>query len=341
MLRRPQRQHVVAMIGGVGLMAAIALLAFAINAAAPAVSGIIAAIVIGIALRNTIGLNPALQAAVAVASKRGLQVGIILLGTGLSVSAVVETGGQAFLAIVLSVVTTLAIVAALARRFGIPRNLAVLIAAGTAICGATAIMALAPLVRARATEVSFAIAVITLFGTAAIAVYPLIGHALAMTEHAFGTWAGMAIHETAQVIAAAFQYGDAAGETATIVKLTRTTLLVPLAIALAAVTARDERRSTPDGAKGSARRSVWRTFPWFVVGFVIAALVNSLGWLPASASAVLPTVAKALITFAMAGVGMSTDLRDVRRIGPAPMTVGLIGAGVMAVVSFALLRWAS
>ena len=331
----------VAIAAAVGLMALVALLAFAVTSAVPAISGIIVAIVLGIAVRNTVGLRPNLQAVVAVASKRALQVGIILLGTGLSVSAVLETGGQAFLAIALSVATTLAIVAALAHRFEIPRNLAILIAAGTAICGATAIMALAPLVRARATEVSFAIAVITLFGTAAIAIYPLIGHALTMTEHAFGTWAGMAIHETAQVIAAAFQYGDAAGETATIVKLTRTTLLVPLAIALAAVAARDERRSTADGATGTARRSVWRTFPWFVVGFVIAALVNSLGWLPSAATEHLPSAAKALITFAMAGVGLSTDLRDARRIGPAPMAVGLVGAGVMAVVSFTLLRLTS
>ena len=329
------------MIGGVGLMAAIALLAFALSAAAPAISGIIAAIVIGIAIRNTVGLPPALHAVVAEASKRALQLGIILLGTGLGVTAVLETGGQAFVAITLSVLTTLAIVAALAHRFGIPRNLTILIAAGTAICGATAIMALAPLVRARATEVSFAIAVITLFGTAAIAVYPLIGHALAMSEHTFGTWAGMAIHETAQVIAAAFQYGDEAGETGTIVKLTRTTLLVPLAIALAAAAARDERRRSAHDAAGTPPHSVWRTFPWFVVGFVIAALVNSLGWLPATASAVLPSAAKALITFAMAGVGLGTDLRDARRIGPAPLAVGLIGAGVMAVVSFALLRLAT
>ncbi len=98
--------------------------------------------------------------------------------------------------------------------------------------------------------------------------------------------------------------------------------------------------SSADDATGTPPRSVWRTFPWFVVGFVIAALVNSLGWLPAGASAVLPTAAKALITFAMAGVGLNTDLRDARRIGAAPMAVGLIGAGVMAVVSYALLRWA-
>ena len=239
---RPHRHPLVALLGAVGLMALIALLAAAVDAAVPAISAVIVAIVLGIAVRNTIGLAPALRPAVALTSKRALQLGIILLGTGLSVAAVLQTGGQAFVAIVLSVLVTLATVAALARRFGVPRDLAVLIAAGTAICGATAIMALAPLVRARATEVSFAIAVITLFGTGAIAAYPLLGHALAMSEHAFGTWAGMAIHETAQVIAAAFQYGDAAGETATIVKLTRTTLLVPLAIGLAVVTARDERR---------------------------------------------------------------------------------------------------
>ena len=114
---------------------------------------------------------------------------------------------------------------------------------------------------------------------------------------------------------------------------------MPLAIVLAVVTARDERWRAVDGAPDSARRAVLRTFPWFLVGFVIAALANSLGWLPSAASAVLPGAAKALLTFAMAGVGLGTDLRDVRRIGAAPMAVGLVGAGVMGVVSFVLLRW--
>jgi len=162
-----------------------------------------------------------------------------------------------------------------------------------------------------------------------------------MSEHAFGTWAGMAIHETAQVLAASFQYGDEAGATATIVKLTRTTLLVPLALALAVVSARDEQRVSLRDATGITRRSVWRVFPWFVVGFVIAALVNSLGWLPGPVSTLLPAAAKALITFAMAGVGLGTDLREVRSLGAAPLTVGLVGACVMGVVSFALLGWAT
>ena len=323
------------------LMAAIAALAIAVDAAVPAISGVIVAIVLGILVRTAFGIGGAQQVTTALASKRALQLGIVLLGSGLSVADVVQTGGRSLLAIVLAVAVTLVVVAALARRFGVSRDLAVLLAAGTAICGATAIMALAPLVRARATEISFAIATITIFGTAAIAAFPLVGHALGMSEHAFGVWAGMAIHETAQVIAAGFQYGDEAGATATIVKLTRTTLLVPLALALAAGTAREERRRARSSGAPATRASLRRVFPWFILGFVAAALVNSLGWIPSGASAWLPSAAKALITFAMAGVGLNTDLRDVRRIGPAPLTVGLVGAAVMGIVSFALLGLAT
>jgi len=334
-----QRQPLRAVAQGVGVMALIALLGVAVNGVVPTVSGVIVAIVIGMAVRNTVGLGYALRGVVAVASKRGLQAGIILLGAGLSVADVVHTGAHTFLAILLLVVTTLAIVGLLAHRLGIPRNLAVLLAAGTAICGATAILALAPLVRARASEVSFSIATITVFGTCAIAVFPLIGHALAMPENVFGIWSGMAIHETAQVIAAAFQFGDHAVETATIVKLTRTTLLVPLALALAAHATRVERAGSRRDPAATTRRSVWHVFPWFVVGFVVAALVNSLGWVPDTASGSLPSVSKALITFAMAGVGLNTDLREMRSIGTAPLLVGLIGACSMAILSLALLPW--
>ena len=161
-----------------------------------------------------------------------LPVGIVLLGARLSLADILSTGLGAIVVLIIDIVLVLTVTLALGRALGLSPKLAALIGVGTAICGNTAIVATAPVIKAEERDVSFAVATITLFGTAAVIVFPLIGHALGMSDNLFGHWAGAAVNDTSQVAATGFSYSTEAGETATIVKLTRNTLMVPVIFAV-------------------------------------------------------------------------------------------------------------
>jgi uncharacterized integral membrane protein (TIGR00698 family) len=163
-------------------------------------------------------------------------------------------------------------------------------------------------------EVSYAIATIFLFNIAAVVVFPPIGHALALSPHAFGLWAGTAINDTSSVVAASFSYGVAAGNEAVIVKLTRTVLIVPIVLVLAAVAVREKRRGLP---------IAWRSIlPLFLVLFVVAACLNTAGLIPAPAHAWIATLALGLIVVALTGVGLSTSITEMRAAGGRPILLG-------------------
>ena len=207
---------------------------------------------------------------------------------------------------------------------------------GTSICGNTAIAATAPVIKAQERDVSFAVATITLFGTAAVIVYPLIGHALGMSDNLFGHWVGAAVNDTSQVTATAFGYSVEAGETATIVKLTRNTLMVPVIFTVGMwFAARESRQAGAQERRswlGSARKAV----PPFLLGFLALALVNSAGFIGDELATFLTRVSQVLIVMALVGVGLSTKISALRQTGPAPFLMGLAVAVMLAIVSLAL-----
>ena len=305
------------------------------------VSEVILAIVIGL-LVNVLApyLRPYLSAGAGFALKRLLRFGIVMLGLGLSLPAVVKAGGSSLAIIVVCVGLALLVTAWLGRAMGIADKLATLIAVGTGICGATAIVAAAPAIDANEDDVCYSIAVITVFGVLAIFLYPLIGGFLALTDAQFGTWAGIAVHETAQVVAAGFAYSDAAGKIATVVKLTRTTLLAPLVLFLAT---RQARRAAGSGKKINVKSMI----PWFIAGFLGLALVRSVGDAAlagsgfAAAWTTIKTwvnyVAKLFIVTAMAGVGLSCSLEVFRTTGVKPLLIGLAASVLVGGASLALI----
>src|SRR5207253_10079424 len=212
-----------------------------------------------------------------------LRVAIVLLGAQFSFAQVVAIGGKAVLMILILMSLALLVAHGLGRLAGVPGRLATLIGVGTAVCGNTAITATAPVIHARDEEVSFAVATNTLFGTAAVFLYPLLGHWMAMTNAAFGTWAGTAVNDTSQVVATGFAFSDAAGKVATAVKLTRNALMGAVIVGMGLAYSRanraddDHDHKTPSNPRGSLALRIKQSLPLFVIGFLVAALLNTLG----------------------------------------------------------------
>lgn len=190
---------------------------------------------------------------------------------------------------------------------------------------------MSPTIRAKNPAIAYAISTIFLFNIAAVLVFPPVGHLLGLSQHAFGLFAGTAVNDTSSVIAAAASYGDGASNYAVVVKLTRSLLIVPICLVLAAVVRRRDRASgaTEDGALPGMTRLV----PWFLVGFLVVAAANSLGWVPGPAHAPLRQGAVFLVTVALTAVGMSTDVAAVRRAGPRPLLLGLVLWAAVTVTS--------
>jgi uncharacterized integral membrane protein (TIGR00698 family) len=210
-----------------------------------------------------------------------------------------------------------------------------LIAVGSAVCGNTAIVATAPVIGAKAREVAYAVATITLFGTLAVFLYPAIGRALNVPESAFGLWSGVAVHDTSQVIATSAAYGPAALDVATVVKLIRNALMAPLLFLIATGWA---ARGDSAGDGDSARRSNRRAVPLFVLGFLALAALRTIGVIDADLAGSLDVVARTLILIALAAVGMSIRVGELRETSWRPIAVGFavalaLGAGSLLAIT--------
>ncbi|HWO17866.1 MAG TPA: putative sulfate exporter family transporter [Kofleriaceae bacterium] len=352
-------------IPGVALAIAIAIAAYELHAvpvppfsigdpARHPIDAMLIAIVLGMLVRNTVGLPAPCTAGVRLCVTKLMALGIVLMGARLDFFEVVKTSGTALIVSVICVAVALGMTVWLCRRLGVAPKLGLLIGVGTAICGGTAIAVVAPVIEAEESETAFAIATVTLFGMVAVFVLPLLGTALGMSQLEFGVWAGTSVHQTPQVIATGFAYGPAAGDTATIVKLVRVLLLAPVAVGLGVWYAQEKRRrQIAHVTKIGKLRTL---FPPFILGFVGLALANTLSLLPdftlhlrdsvaweaqelrVVTAKLATTCSTFVLTVAMAGVGLGVHLRGVARTGLGALYVGLMSAVILAVFSYALLQ---
>jgi len=322
-----------------GLLAVI-ILAAAAYASTLVLPGIFGAVTVGLFLGILVANvrpMPTIDAGARLARGWFLPVGIVLLGARLSLADILSTGLGAIAVLIIDIVLVLTVTLLLGRALGLSPKLSALIGVGTAICGNTAIVATAPVIKAEERDVSFAVATITLFGTAAVIVFPLIGHALGMSDNLFGHWAGAAVNDTSQVAATGFSYSTEAGETATIVKLTRNTLMVPVIFAVGTWFATRETGSAADSEeRRNWLRSARKAVPPFLLGFLGMALLNSAGLIPDDLADLFVRVSQVLIVMALVGVGLSTKLASLRQTGPAPFLMGLVVAVILAIVSLSL-----
>jgi len=317
------------------------------------ISEILVAVLLGLYLRNWIGLGERTKAGVKFSIQRILRLGIILLGLRLSLQDVIATGVTALVLITICITSALLLAYFAGRVFNVPPRLAALIGVGTAICGNTAIVATAPVLEADEEEISFAVATITLFGLLAVLVYPIIGHLIGLSDRSFGLWAGTAVNDTSQVVAVGTIFNEAALNVAIIVKLTRNTLMAPLIMLFGLIYSRGLNKNMSPKATESARLDWGKLIPGFVIGFLVMSLIRTagvaLGFLPQNVSSpgnlqfaadllkFLDEISKFAILMALAGVGLNTDLSSLRRIGIKPLIIGTCVAVVLAVISLSLI----
>lgn len=322
---------------GLALVVLLAIVARAATAVLPSIiSEVTVGVLLGLLVANLFTLPATAKPGVKFAVGTPLRIGIVLLGARLSFGDVLATGIGALAIIVVCMAFALALVIGLGRMLGLPPRLAALIGVGTAVCGNSAIIATAPVIEAEERDVSFAVATITLFGTLAVLVYPLIGHALGFSDRFFGHWAGVAVNDTSQVTATGFAYSTLAGETATIVKLTRNTLMGPLIVLIGAIYVRSGAARSQDQVHRASRLRFLRLVPLFVVGFIAMAALNSVGLIPDAFAAPIGETSKALILAALVAVGLSTNLGQMRLVGLRPFYVGLFAAVALSLLALGL-----
>jgi uncharacterized integral membrane protein (TIGR00698 family) len=332
-LARPASSVAARLVPGLALTASIAAAAYGLRLlpGAATFSPMILAILLGILFHNLVGTPAAAKGGVVFSLRRILRLAIILLGLQLTASQVVAVGGTGIAIIVATLAATFLLTKAMGRMLGVERRLAELIAAGTSVCGASAVIATNTVTRGSDEDVAYAVACVTVFGTLSMFLYPTLGTLLRLDMHHYGLWAGSSIHEIAQVVAAAFQHGREAGEFGTIAKLSRVMLLAPLVITLGVVAARGGRRGTDGRIDGKA------PMPWFVLGFIAMIGINSVNVIPAEATHAVTPVTTFLLTMALAAMGLETDIRKLKAKGVRPLALGALSWLFISVFSLALI----
>lgn len=272
-----------------------------------------------------------------------LKGGIILLGIGLSFFAVLEIGAKAISVVILCLLIAPLLFYFIGRKAGLSEKMNILIGVGTTICGTTAIAITAPVIEAEGDDVSYAIGTISLVGLAAMFTLPVLARLFGLKESVFGLWAGTAVHATPQVIAAGYMYGTVAGQVSTVAKLTRNIFMAP---AVFLIRLAHMKKASKDHNVNHKKAQYSKAVPLFLLGFLALAILRTIG----DKTSLIPApqwqwvvqnvndLGKFLVLIAMAGIGLNTRLKNMRRIGLRPFLVGLAASILLATISLVLIH---
>ena len=263
-------------------------------------------------------MKPALK----FASKKILKAAIVLLGASLSIRTIMSVGQMTFFVMIFTFAMCFGGGYFIRRLFGLNWKLSNLISAGTGICGGSAVAAIAPVIDADDKDIAFAMSSTFLFDMVMIALYPLMGKALGMTDIAYGIWAGTSVNDTASVVASGYAFSEAAGDFATMVKLTRTIAIIPTVLVFAWIGIRMKKKEMQATGHGK-KVNMMQIIPWFIGGFLLLAVLNSVGCIPVAVSGGIKSTSKFLMVTALAAIGLNTSLLDFKKAGLKPMFYGI------------------
>ena len=324
---------------GVILSALIAVFAMWVESLLPVhlIGSAVIAMFVGMFLNHFIKSTDIFAGGIKFTSKKLLKFAIILLGLSLNITTVLQVGRMSLTVMVFTLLTCFGGGYFIGRALGLNWKLSNLISAGTGICGGSAIAAIAPTIDADDDDVAYAMSATFLFDMAMIILFPIMGRAIGMTDEAFGIWAGTAVNDTTSVVATGYAFSAAAGDFATMVKLTRTLSIIPTVITFAFIQLgikKKEAKKNSENADGlKANFSIKKIFPWFILGFVAMSIVASIFTVPAELVAGTKTVSKFLMVSALAAIGLNTSFSSFKKSGIRPMIHGFIISALVVIVA--------
>jgi uncharacterized integral membrane protein (TIGR00698 family) len=298
----------------------------------PNIEYVLWAIILGLAISNTVGVPAVFRAGVAT-YEFWLKVGIVLLGARFLLGDVLKLGGASLALVALEIAGATAFMIFLGRAFGLRPKLTSLLAVGSAVCGVSAIIATQGAIEADEEDSSFAIAAILALGALALFTFPPIGHLLHLSDRAYGFWAGLAVDNTAETAAAGALYSEAAGKLAVLVKTARNAMIGFVVLGYAIYWANQGQAQRI----GNKAKFLWQKFPKFVLGFLLVSVLATYSFFNKDQVTALANLSRWAFLLTFAGVGLRTNFREMRKQGLKPFAVGAIGEVVIAVFTLGLI----
>lgn len=327
------------MIPGIALSAGVALLACWIESLLPIhlIGSAVIAMFVGMILNRFLKNTGIFASGIKFTSKKVLKFAIILLGLSLNITTVLHVGKMSLVVMVFTLLTCFGGGYFIGKALGLNWKLSNLISAGTGICGGSAIAAIAPTIDADDNDVAYAMSATFLFDMAMIILFPIMGRAIGMTDEAFGIWAGTAVNDTSSVVATGYAFSEAAGDFATMVKLTRTITIIPTVIVFAFVQLHLKRKealaSSASCDELKANFSISKIFPWFILGFLALSVVASVFQIPVAVVSGTKTASKFFMVCALAAIGLNTSFSSMKKAGIRPMIHGFIISALVVIVA--------
>ena len=323
-----------------GFLAAVLIAAAAkiIENALPVhlIGGSVIALFIGMAVNYCYKPPSSLMAGIRFTSRRILKFAIILLGASLNIATVLEVGKLSLTVMVFTLFTCFGLGYFIGKGLGLNWKLSNLISAGTGICGGSAIAAIAPVIDAKDSDIAYAMSATFLFDMAMILLFPVMGRWMNLSDMAYGLWTGTAVNDTSSVVAAGYAYSEAAGDFATMVKLTRSLSIIPTVLIFALIHIRLKQKEAVDN--GTDRIKIrWKSItPWFIFGFTGLAAINSFGVIPEAVSGMMKDLSKFLMIAALASIGLNTNFKEMKGSGISPMIHGFIISVLVVIAAIAV-----
>lgn len=289
---------------------------------------------LGMFLNHFWALPKKLSKGLKFSSKRGLKFAIILLGASLNTTIVLQVGKMSLYVMVFTLFTCFGVGYFVGKFLKINWKLSNLISAGTGICGGSAIAAVAPVIEAEDIDIAYAMSATFLFDMAMIILFPIMGRYLGLNDIAYGLWTGTAVNDTSSVVAASYAFSEAAGDFATMVKLTRTLSIIPTVITFAFIHRYLKHKNNEmKNMSVKTKLNYINLIPWFILGFLSLTFINSLGYIPKEISIILKNTSKFLMVAALSAIGMSTSFKEMKKSGVAPMLHGFIISALVVIVA--------